>query len=148
MTAFSVPITVGACQSAGRIELEAAVDVDPHAELDERVDVRVESPPPDHVAARRRQHGTAEAREQRAGEQERGADALGEQRVQLDLAHVGGLHAHFVRPRPVDLDSEVGDQLDHGLDVPDARDVGKPDGLPGEERRGEDRQRTVLVSGG
>ena len=54
--------------------LVGAVELDLDAELRERVDVRVEPAPADHVAARRRHGHAAEAREQRPGEQERRAD--------------------------------------------------------------------------
>ena len=46
----------------------------------ERVEMRVQAPPADDVAAGRRHADAPEAREQRAGEQERGADALGRAR--------------------------------------------------------------------
>ena len=51
----------------------------------ERVDVRIEAAAADHVAAGRRHGRAAEAREQRAGEQERGADAAAELLVELGL---------------------------------------------------------------
>ena len=65
--------------------------VQPHlgAELGERVDVRVEAPAADHVAARRRHARAAEARQQRPGEQERGADAAAQLRVELGLVRAG-----------------------------------------------------------
>ena len=92
MTAFSVPITLASSRKTclprrrSACELERAVDRDLRAELLERVDVHVESPAADHVAARRRQRRAAEAREQRAGDEERGADAVAEPGSTLGLA--------------------------------------------------------------
>ena len=48
------------------------------AERLERVKVRIEAASADHVAARRRHHCAAEASKQRAGQQERRANRLGE----------------------------------------------------------------------
>ena len=62
----------GASSSMSRVVLER------RAERREGVEVRVEAPAADDVAAGRRHAHAAEAREQRAGEQERRADALGE----------------------------------------------------------------------
>ncbi len=39
------------------------------------------------------------------------------------------------------------EQVEHRVHVPDARDVRQRDGLPRQQRRGEDRERAVLVSG-
>ena len=59
-------------------ELDRRVDLDRRAERAHRVEVRVEAAAADHVAAGRRHRRAAEAREQRAGEQERGTDLLAE----------------------------------------------------------------------
>ena len=87
ISAFSVPITDGssmkkstASQAAVRrldADLARAV-LDAGAERDERVQVRVQPAAADDVAARRRHQRRAEARQQRARGQERGADALGD----------------------------------------------------------------------
>ena len=58
----------------GGADLDRAVAVDPGAEVAEGVEVRVEAAAADEVAAGRRHPRLAEAGEQRAGEQERGAD--------------------------------------------------------------------------
>ena len=67
---------------AVRPHLVAAVRLDLGAELRERVDVRVQAPPADHVAARRRDDRAPVAGEQRAREQHRGADARAEHLVE------------------------------------------------------------------
>ena len=84
------------------------------------MDVRVESPPADHVAAGRRHAHVAVAREQRACEQERRADVARELLVDLG-ADVVRVHAHIVVAGPLDLGAEVTQQLDHRFDVADPR---------------------------
>ena len=98
-----------------RAHLEAAVDLDLDAELGEPVDVRVEPAPPDHVAAGRRHGRAAEAREQRAGEQERGADAAAQLLVELGLVHADGVDPDLVLAEPLGVGADVDQQLDHRL---------------------------------
>ena len=104
-------------------KLEPAPDRDLGAELLERVDVGVERPAADEVAAGRREQDVAVAREQRAGEQERAADAVGELLVDLGLRDAGGLDANLVLAEPLDVGAEVGEQREHRVDVADPRDV-------------------------
>ena len=137
-----------AAREALGAELVAPVDVDLGAELLERVDVRVEAPPSDHVASRRRERRAAVPREQRAGEQEGGADACGEAGVDLGLREPAGADADLVLSGPLGLGAEVCQDLDHRLDVADVRHVPQPHLLVGEQGRSEDRQRAVLVAGG
>ena len=93
-----------------------------------RVEVRIEAPAADHVAAGRRHHRAAEAREQRAGEQERGADRLGAAAVDLRVrVDVGGAQADLVLAEPVDRDAEALEHREHRLDVADPRDVADDD---------------------
>ena len=132
---------------ARRAQVVGAVDLHLDAELGEGVDVRVEPPAPDHVPARRRHDGAPEAREQRPGEQERRADLAAEVGVELGLRDPGAVDPHLVRPGPRRVGAEVGEQLDHHLDVADAREVRQRDLLGREHGRGEDRQRAVLVPG-
>ena len=100
ISAFSVAITEGssirksqgpqAQRRRGEHDLVAAV-VDGRAERAERVEVRVEPAAADHVAAGRGHLRRAEARQQRAGEQERGPDPLGQARVDLGALHRGAV---------------------------------------------------------
>jgi hypothetical protein len=131
-----------------RSHLVAAVDLDLDAELAERVDVRVEAAAADHVAAGRRHGRAAEAREQWAGEQERGADPAAQLRVELGLVRACGVDPDDVLADPLGVGADVGQDLDHRLDVADPGDVRQRDGLLGEQRRREDRQGAVLVPGG
>ena len=131
-----------------RAHLEAAVDLDLDAELGEAVDVRVEPATPDHVAAGRRHDRGAEAREQRTGEQEGRADAAAQLLVELGLVHPGRVDPDLVLAEPVGVGTDVDQELDHRLHVADAGHVRQLHRLRGEHRGGQDRQRTVLVSGG
>ena len=128
-------------------ELETRADIDVGAELLQGMDVRVEAPPPDHVAARRRDARPAEARKQRPGEQERRTDSGRELRVDLVRRDVRGVHAHLVLADPLGVGTESHDQRHHRLDVADPRDVVEHDRLAREQARGEDRQCRVLVAG-
>ena len=150
MIAFSVPITEASSRYM-RLptrplgsEVVGAVDLHLDAELREGVDVGVEPPAADHVAARRRHDGAAEARQQRAGEQERGADLAAEVGVELGLRDAGAVDAHLVRARPGRVGAEVGEQLDHHLDVADARagSTAAPPRRRARSRRGSARRRS------
>ncbi len=56
-----------------------------------------------------------------------------------------GADLEVVLRRPLDARAQIGEQLDHHLDVADARDVRRRDGAVGQQRRGDDGQRRVLV---
>ena len=84
-SAFSVAITDGSSMKTsparrppGARSAMSRVVLDGRAERAEGVEVRIEAPAADDVAAGRRHARAPEAREQRAGEQERRADALGQ----------------------------------------------------------------------
>src|SRR5581483_1670971 len=136
-----------AAQPAVGVHLVALPEVDPGAHPREGVDVRVEPPPADQVAARGRDDRVPEPRQQRAGEEERGAHAPAEFGVELVLGDVRGVHPDLVRAGPGDVGAEVGEQLEHRVDVADPRDVRQENRVLREQRRGEDRQRAVLVAG-
>ncbi len=72
--------------AVGRAQADVARVLDVRAERAERVEVRIEPAAADHVAAGRRQQRLAEAGEQRPGDQERGADPLGQGGVDVGLA--------------------------------------------------------------
>src|SRR5262249_60608523 len=59
-----------------------------------------------------------------------------------------GIDPYLVRPGPLRVGAEIGDELDHGLDVLDPRNVREPDLLGGEQGGREDRERAVLVARG
>ena len=63
------------------------------------------------------------------------------------LVDAGRLDPHFVVADPFGVGAEVGEQGEHRVDVADARNVAKRDRLFGEQGRGEDRERPVLVAG-
>ena len=136
-----------AAQTRGA-QLETVADVDLRPQLGERMDVWIESPPPDHVAPRGRHARPPEAREQRAGEQERRADLPRELGIQLVRGDLGCMDADLVLADPLDVGPERRDQRDHRLDVPNPRHVREHDRLTRQEARGEHRQGAVLVPGG
>jgi hypothetical protein len=131
-----------------RPEVDVAAVLDGRAERAERIEVGIQAAPADHVAARRGQQRGAEAREQRAGDQERGADPLGEIRVDVGLVHVGGAQLDGVLAVAGHADAEVGEQLDQRLRVTDARDVVQDDRLGRQQRGGDQREGGILVAGG
>ena len=126
--------------------LVGAVELDVDAELLERVDVRVEPPATDDVAARRRNRHSTEAREQRAGEEERRADLASEVGVEIGSRHPTRVDPDVVRTGPLDVGAELGEQLDHRLDVSDPWDVREPHLAGGEHAGGQNRKRAVLVA--
>ena len=104
MTAFSVAITLASSRKMcsprrppRRASRTSRATSTSRAHPREGVDVRVEPAAPDHVAAGRRDAHPAEAREQRAGEQERRAHPAAELRVELGLGDLGGVDADLVR---------------------------------------------------
>ena len=116
-------------------------------ELLQREEVGVDPAAADDVAARRRQGhvpkrasiGPASRIEARIRAQSSGSSGLGS-------------HARGHRPAPSWVRStrpgaEVDQEREHGLDVPDARDVVEIDRTVGQDGGGEDGQRGVLVAG-
>ena len=123
------------------------VDVHPHAQSPEPVEVGVEASTTDQVAARSAHLDLARARQQRAHHQNRRSDLLAQ--LPRDLVHtdVGCSHAD----RAVfscDLGPQVGEDVEHGVDVPDFRDVLEHHFLVREEAGGEHRKHGVLVAAG
>ena len=119
------------------------------AERAEGVEVRVQPAAADHVAAGRRHQRRAEAGQQRAGDQERGADALGERRRSTSVAaHVVGLQRDRVVVAPLDAHAEVGEQREHRLDVADARHVVQHDLLVGEQAAASSGRAAFLLPAG
>ena len=156
MSAFSVPITDGSSMkkshavqpAVGARRPDVAPVLDRGAQGAEGVEVRIEPAAADHVAARRRQQRLPEAGQQRAGDEERGADALGELGIDIRLGHGGGVEHDRVAVEALDLDAEVRQQLEHRLGVADLRHVVEHDPLVREKARGQERQGRILVAGG
>ena len=136
----------GAESAVGRGQLDPAVALDPGAEVDEGVEVGVEPAAADEVAPRRRHPRLAEARQERPGDEEGGADAVREVAVDLDLGHVAGAEAEAVVRHPDRLDPEALEQRDLGLGVADPRNPVQEQLLLGQKAGGEDRQGGVLVA--
>ncbi len=130
------------------LELVAVADGDRGAQLLERQEVGVDPAAADDVAAGRRQGHGAEAGQQRSRQQDRGADAGAELGIERLGPHPARVDAHEIGPGPLGRGAEIDEEREHGLDVPDARDVVELHRAVGEHGAGEDRQRGVLVAGG
>ena len=137
----------GAQAAVGRGQLDPTVTLDAGAEVDEGVEVSVESAAADEIASRRGHPGLAEACQQRPGEQERGADAVREIAVDLDLGHGTGAEPEAVVGDPHRLDSKSLQESDLGLGVADPRNPVQEHLLLGQQAGGEDRQGSILVAG-
>ena len=97
-------------EPARRRQQDVAVVLDARAERLERVEVRIEPAAADHVAAGRRHQRAAVAREQRAGEQEGGADALGQLAVDVGRGDPVGADRDVVLADPVGARAELAQQ--------------------------------------
>ena len=124
----------------------APVDRDVRTELLEGVHVRVEPAPADDVTSGRRNDRLAAAREKRTGEEDRRADTSAELLVELVARRLGRMDHDLAVP-PLDGRAEMLDELEHRLDIEDARDVRERHRLVGQEAGGDDRQGRVLVPG-
>ena len=144
---------VGGTQPARGAQHDLAVAVGGGAHRPERVQVRVQATAADHIAARRRHHGPPEPRQQWTGQQERRPDLLGQLGLDLDLrdartlVHARGAERDLVGPAPVDAHADRAEDREHRVDIPDPRNVAHDHLVLGQDRRGEDRQRAVLVPG-
>src|SRR5438128_2519106 len=130
-----------------RLELVGGAAGGLRAEPPEGGEMRADAPPADHVAARRREAHPAEAREHRAGQQDRRADARAQGRIELARLGARGIHLHGVRTEPAHFRAEMRQQREHRLDVADVRHVVDAAGPIGEQRCLEDRKDRVLVAG-
>ena len=128
----------------GQLVAPAGLDLD--AELLEGVDVGVEPAPADHVAARRRHRGAAQRASSGPASRNEARMRRAQLLVRLGLDELGRVDVHLVRPDPLRVRAEIGEELDHRLDVADARHVVQRHRLAGEQRGGEDRERAVLVA--
>ena len=113
---------VGADELLG-LELVAVAHRDRGTELLERQEVRVHPAPADHVSAGRRERDRAEAGEQRPGQQDRRADPGAERRVERLGPHASRVDPDQVGAGPFDRGTEIDQDREHRLDIPDARDV-------------------------
>src|SRR5439155_1723183 len=128
-----------------RLELVRRADRDLGAQSLEREEVGVHPPATDHVAPGRRQVHPPEPRQHRPREQNGRADPGGELGVELARLGRSGVHLDRVGRRPRDRRAQMGQQLEHGLDVADVGNVVDAAGPVGEQGGRQDGQRCVLV---
>ena len=146
-SAFSVAVTLGSSRkTSAPLRPEARSSILSVAELLEGEEMGVEPAAADDVAPGRRQRHFAAAGEQGAGQQDRGADANAEIRIEIGGADLLGVDREPVAAAPFGGGADRADQFDQGLGVTDARHVVERDGVLGQQRCGDDRQRGVLVA--
>ena len=155
MMAFSVAVTEASSRNIflplsarASIRYSCARDLDLRAERLQRQQVRVDAAAADGVAARLGHGDAAAARQERTGQQDRGADLLRE----LDVGRAADLalrlDADDVRFEMLDARAEPFHDLQHDPHVLNVRQVAQHDRLVRQQTRRQDRQRRVLVSAG
>eukprot|EP01137_Pigoraptor_chileana_P029746 Opistho-2@15329 len=125
----------------------AVLDHDLGAHRLQALDVLVDRPRADGAAARQRHLGMAEARQQRAQRQHRGAHGLHQFVGGLGIAELAGVQAHGAVVVGLGRHAHVAHQLEHGRHVLQARHVVQHHGLVGQQRRAQLGQRGVLGAG-
>ncbi len=113
------------------------------AELLEAADVEVDAPRPDVAAAGHGDDGFAEARDERAHDDDAGAHGAHQLVGAQPLQRAAGAHAQLVAVLG-DVRPEGAQHRHHGGDVGDARHVPEHAGLVGEQARGQQLERRVL----
>ena len=152
--AFSVPITVtvGKVTSAPRSrpgrarEVVAVAVLDVGAQGAHRVDVEVDRPPADPIAAGVADDDPPEARQERPEQDEAGAHLGRRLERHEEPVHVARGDLVDVRRGMVDDDAQVAQRLGHDAHVLDLGHVGEPAALAGQGRRGQQLERGVLAS--
>ncbi len=109
--------------------------------------MRIEPPAADEVPAWRWHLGPSEARQQRTSKQKRRANLLRELRLEHGRIDTGTAERQLVLAAPTHADTDPLEDLEHGIDIADSRDVPDLEHSVGQYGRGQDRQRRVLVAG-
>src|SRR6266480_3922864 len=138
---------VGAPKSAD-VHLDHLAVSEMGAQLLERKEMGIESSSADHIPAGRRKCDLSASRKERRREQDRRADLGAKSRIQVCWTELFGVNVERILTHPLHRRANGANELDEGLDVADPRDVFEVNGVVREQRRGNDRQRGVLVSGG
>ena len=129
-------------------ELVAVAELHLGAERLEGEEVGVHPAPPDDVAAGGRQRHPAEPGQERAREQDRGADPGAEPRIERLVLDGARVDPDVVGVEPLDPGAQFREDGEHGLHVADARHVVQLDGALGQDGGGDGGERGVLVAGG
>ena len=118
------------------------------AELLEGQEMRVEPAPADDVAAGRRQHHLAAARQQRPRQQDRGADPRAELRIEIGGANAFGVDGERVAASRHSAEAPTERISSTSVSVSRMRGTfSSVTGCSVSKRRGDDRQRGILVAG-
>ena len=134
---------LGAAEAVGLGPDVAVLEGDRRAELLQAGDVEVDRARADGAAAGQGDDRLAEAGDERAEDEDRGAHGPDELVGRLVRADLRDAQGHAV-PGGAVRAAEIGDERQDGLDVLHLRDVGEPDLLARQERRGDRRQDGVL----
>ena len=116
------------------------------AELFERLNVQIDRPRADGAAAGQGNARVAEARDERAERQNRGAHRFHQFVGRFGVRNGFGLNGEFAgrNVRAFHAAAHVREKLGHGDDVAHVRNIFESDGFAGEQRRGHRRQRGIF----
>ena len=145
--AHLVEQNVRAVQSPGAEPVALATGVDLGAERLQREQMRIDAAAADDVAAGRRQLGMAEARQQRACDEQRHTDLAPELRIDAAARDAGRRRDQCAFAAGLDLDAQAAQQRDEDVDVADAGKIAQLYRLIAEQRCRQCRACGVLVSG-
>ena len=120
---------------------------DGSAELFEGQEMRIEPATADDVATGRRQYHLAATRQQGAREQDRSTDPRAKFRVEVGGTNILGVNDKGVGLSPFGGRADRADQFHQRFGIANPRDVIERDGVFGQKRRGDNRQRRILVAG-
>ena len=138
---------LGAAEAAVERQVERRAGRDARAQLAQREQVGVEPPPPDPVAAGRRQHGLARPREQPRRQQHRAAELRHHRGVGVAALEVARVQAHRAVVVHVHPHAQVAEPFEQRGHVPDAGHVVDHYLARDEQAGREHGQGLVLVAG-
>ncbi len=107
----------------------------------------VEPPPPDHIAAGARQGHVAAPRQQRAGQQDAGADFAGQRDIRLGIADASRVQRPAMLTAPFYTHAQALKQRDLGDDIANDRYIVQHNFRVGQQYSRQRGQRGVLVAG-
>ena len=138
---------IPAAQALGAQHMAVVLGSDLRSHRLQRQQMGVQAAPANAVAAGAGNLRPSEARQERAGEQHRGADASAQDRVRQFVAHISGVERTGIG----DEAGRHADALEHrelGADIADVRHVADSQRPVGQHRRRQQRQRRVLIAHG
>ncbi len=138
---------VGALQSRG-LEVVGAIHLDVGAELLQRQKMCIHAAATDHVSTRRRQCNLAATCEKRPGEKDGGTDSSAKSGIEIGRTHFLRFDFQLVAAEPTGFRAHGLNEFDECLDIANARHIGQMHDLIGQQCRGNNRQRRILIAAG